>query len=156
MTARILRHGPCCQALCRLFGVALPQCSCSFASMPSQCSDWHLLLGYPGFEVEKLMWRCVLLLSVYTCWSDAHFKTGAISFIEWLYCGLCFFGSHYALCNRKRLLNRNVKERKKAYAGRNQRALRKDPTVSAVTDHKSHQYLNYEKANGLVVHPTLC
>eukprot|EP00983_Pelagomonas_calceolata_P031608 990463-Pelagomonas_calceolata.AAC.1 len=31
---------------------------------------------------------------------------------------------------------------KKAYAGRNQRALRKDPTVSAVTDHESHQYLN--------------
>eukprot|EP00983_Pelagomonas_calceolata_P098461 1158354-Pelagomonas_calceolata.AAC.1 len=33
-------------------------------------------------------------------------------------------------------------ERKKAYAGRNQRALRKDHTVSAVTDHESHQYLN--------------
>eukprot|EP00983_Pelagomonas_calceolata_P028231 883904-Pelagomonas_calceolata.AAC.1 len=30
-------------------------------------------------------------------------------------------------------------ERKKAYAGRNQRALRKDPAVSAVTDHESHQ-----------------
>eukprot|EP00983_Pelagomonas_calceolata_P052916 1143068-Pelagomonas_calceolata.AAC.2 len=32
-------------------------------------------------------------------------------------------------------------ERKKAYAGRNQRALRKDHAVSAVTDHESHQYL---------------
>eukprot|EP00983_Pelagomonas_calceolata_P100864 1158622-Pelagomonas_calceolata.AAC.4 len=33
-------------------------------------------------------------------------------------------------------------KKKKADAGRNQRALRKDPTVSAVTDHESHQYLN--------------
>eukprot|EP00983_Pelagomonas_calceolata_P067680 1149570-Pelagomonas_calceolata.AAC.1 len=34
------------------------------------------------------------------------------------------------------------RKEKKAYAGRNQRALRKDPTVSAVTNHESHQYLN--------------
>eukprot|EP00983_Pelagomonas_calceolata_P071609 1151325-Pelagomonas_calceolata.AAC.2 len=39
-------------------------------------------------------------------------------------------------------LHNNKIERKKAYAGRNQCALRKDPTFSAVTDHESHQYLN--------------
>eukprot|EP00983_Pelagomonas_calceolata_P041041 1137874-Pelagomonas_calceolata.AAC.1 len=45
---------------------------------------------------------------------------------------------HYLLYN----VCKPCKERKKVYAGCNQRALRKDPTVSAVTDHESHQYLN--------------